>query len=210
MILEEQIRKNKQLICKYLNITEENLRTPNQTHTSNVAIVSKDLTTYEDTDALILTDEDLGIFLNFADCTPIIFYDNKQNIGAIAHAGWRGTAKSIAKLTAQKLISQFDSKPKNLIAIIGPAISKCCYNVGDEVYLQLKSTVENFEHLYEERNGNIYVDLKNINKQQLLEIGITNIEVCPYCTVCNNENFYSYRKENGTTNRHSAVLGLRK
>jgi hypothetical protein len=62
--------------------------------------------------------------------------------------------------------------------------------------------------LSEIRNGNIYVDLKNINKRQLEEIGVKEIDVCPYCTVHNNDIFYSYRNENGTTNRHSAVLKL--
>ena len=37
----------------------------------------------------------MAIFLNFADCTPVILYDKKQNIGAIAHAGWRGTAQKL-------------------------------------------------------------------------------------------------------------------
>ena len=58
------------------------------------------------------------------------------------------------------------------------------------------------------RQGNIYVDLKGINKRQLEEAGVKEIDVCPYCTVCNNELFFSYRKENATTNRHSAVIKL--
>ncbi len=73
---------------------------------------------------------------------------------------------------------------------------------------KLKSTVNDFSGLSEIRNGEIFVDLKNINRQQLLEAGVSEIDVCPYCTVCNNDLFFSYRKENATTNRHSAVLKL--
>ena len=36
-------------------------------------------------------------------------------------------------------------------------------------------------------------------------IGVKDVDICPYCTVCNNDLFYSYRKENGTKNRHHAV-----
>ena len=156
-----------------------------------------------------MTEKDLGIFLNFADCTPVILYDKKQNIGAIAHAGWRGTAQKIAPLTVEKMGTNFNSKPKDIIAIIGPAIGFCCYSVGEEVYEKLKATVKNFDELSEIREGNIFVDLKNINKRQLEEIGIQEIDVCPYCTVCDNDKFFSYRNENATTSRHSAVLKLR-
>ena len=69
---------------------------------------------------------------------------------------------------------------------------------------------KNFEGLFEIREGNIFIDLKGINKQQLIESGVkpTNIDICPYCTVCDNNLFFSYRKENATTNRHSAVIKL--
>lgn len=206
--LKNLVDENKKLICKYLEIEEKNLISPCQTHTANIEIAKENKFDYPDVDALILTSKNLGVFLNFADCTPIIIYDKKQNIGAVAHAGWRGTAKRIAPLTVQKMITECGSNVKDIYVVIGPAISICCYNVGDDVFEKLKSTVKNTEHLYQNRNGKFYVDLKGINQQQLKEIGVENIDVCPYCTVCNNENFFSYRKEHATTNRHSAVIKL--
>lgn len=174
-IEKTNIENNKKIICDYLNIEKKNLLSPTQTHTSNIEIAKEDIISYPDTDALILTDKKLGIFLNFADCTPVILYDEKQNIGAIAHAGWRGTAENISSKTVQKMITDFNSKAENIVALIGPAIGFCCYNVGEEVYQQLSQTVSNFEGLYEIREGNIFVDLKNINKRQLEEIGIKKL-----------------------------------
>ena len=207
-IEKTNIENNKKIICDYLNIEKKNLLSPIQTHTSNIEIAKEDIISYLDTDALILTDKNLGIFLNFADCTPVILYDEKQNIGAIAHAGWRGTAENISSKTVQKMITDFNSKAENIVALIGPAIGFCCYNVGEEVYQKLSKTVSHFEGLYEIREGNIFVDLKNINKRQLEEIGVQKIDVCPYCTVHNNDLFFSYRNENATPYRHSAVLKL--
>lgn len=205
---KNKVEQNKKIICNHLKFEEKNLIFPTQTHTSNIDIAKENKISYPDTDALILTDKNLGIFLNFADCTPVILYDEVQNIGAIAHAGWRGTAGKIAVKTAQKMIKDFNSKAENIIAVIGPAIGFCCYNVGEEVYQKLSKTVEHFDGLYEIRQGNIYVDLKNINKKQLEEIGVKKIDVCSYCTVCNNDTFYSYRKENATPYRHSAIIKL--
>lgn len=203
-ILEE----NKKLLCNYLNTSPQNFISPTQTHSVNIQIAQENKYDYPETDALILTNIHQAIYLNFADCTPLIFYDEKQNIGAISHAGWRGTAGRIGVLTVEKLVKEYNSNTKNIKVLIGPAISKCCYNVGEDVFYQLKNSVKNFDNLYEIRNGNIYVDLKNINKTQLTEVGIEKFDVCPYCTCCDNNYFFSYRNENGTTNRHSAILRL--
>lgn len=200
---------NKKIITNYLKINEKNLISPTQTHSANIDIAISTNCDYPDTDALILTEKNIGIFLNFADCTPIILYDKKLNIGAVSHAGWRGTAQKIAPLTVDKMKVNFNSQPQNIVALIGPTIGFCCYNVGEDVYENLSATVSNFDGLSEIREGNIFVDLKNINKRQLEEIGIKEIDVCPYCTVHNNDLFFSYRNENATTKRHSAVLKLK-
>jgi YfiH family protein len=205
---EGVIITNRKLIASFLNITPENLISPTQTHSSNIEIAKTSQKEYPDTDGLILTEKNLAIFLNFADCTPIIFYDEKQNIGAISHAGWRGTAGKIGRKTVEKMTENCGTNLKDIIALIGPAIGFFCYEVGEDVYNQLSKTVSDFNGLYEIREGEIFVDLKKINKRQLEEAGVEKIDVCPYCTVHNNDLFYSYRNENGTTLRHSAVLKL--
>lgn len=194
------IKNNRKLIADYLKIEPKNFISPVQTHSANVDVVSQNKLNYPETDGLILTDNNYGIYLNFADCTPLIFYDEKQNIGAISHAGWRGTAKKIAVITAKKMINECGSKPENISVLIGPAICSKCYEVGEEVY-------KNFYKI-DEQKEKYYIDLKKINRKQLADLGIKKIDVCPYCTCCDNEYFFSYRKENGTTMRHSAVFKL--
>lgn len=199
---------NKRMFCEYLKIDEKNFINPSQTHSNNVEIVQQEKRDYPECDGLIITNSEQAIFLNFADCTPIIIYDEKLNIGAVSHAGWRGTAGRIVPITVQKMIKDFGSSVENIKAVIGPAISVCCYNVGEDVASKLLSTVKNNDQLFEKRSNEIYVDLKAINERQLQEIGVDKIDVCPYCTVCDNDKFFSYRKEHATTNRHSAVLKL--
>ena len=179
---------------------------PTQTHTSHIEIAQIDKSDYPDTDGMILTNKEQTLYLNFADCTPLIFYDFEKQIGAVSHAGWRGTAGMIGVKTVEKMKNEFGCK--NIKCAIGPAIGFCCYNVGEDVQRQLMATVKNSDGLFEIRNGDIFVDLKNINKRQLEEAGLTEIDVCPYCTVGNNDLFYSYRKENGTKSRHHAVIKL--
>ena len=205
----EQVNSNKKDICNYLNIPLENLVAAKQIHSANIEISKEGINYFQDTDAIILTNKTQAVALNFADCTPIILFDRENNIASVVHAGWRGTAQSIVQKTVKTLQEKFNSNTKNICAVIGPAISKCCYDVGEEVFVKLKETVSDFSNLYELKNNKTYIDLKGINKKQLLDIGVKNIDICPFCTCCDNNIFFSYRKENGTTNRHNAIIKLK-
>ena len=198
-------------LAEYLGVTEENLVHPVQTHSSNIDFAQIGVSEYPDTDALILTNFYQAVYLRFADCTPVILYDKKANIGAVVHAGWRGTVASIVPKTIDKMIKYSASSINDFRAVIGPAIGSCCYKVGDEVINGVKSTISDFSNSIFEKKDGVYVDLKNVNAQQLFEMGmsIDNIDICPYCTSCNNDLFYSYRKEQGTQNRHYALIKLR-
>lgn len=184
----------------FSKLNAQRILQPEQTHSDNVDIVdSRD--EYLNTDGLILTNTKDAIKLKFADCTPLIFYDTNKKIAAISHAGWRGTAEKIGVKTLIKM----QSNPKDVVAVVGPAISLCCYEVSEEVRDRLLNTVQEKEGLAINRN----VDLKKINTQQLKEFGVEKIDICPYCTSCSNNLFYSYRKENGTDKRHFAVVKLK-
>ena len=198
------VKDNIDLICNYLKINPKNLIKPTQTHSANIEIAEENKTYYPNCDALILDKKDYAIYLNFADCTPVILYDFKNQIAAIAHAGWRGTAQKIAPKTVIKMKEIYNTNPDDVIALIGPCISFEYFETSSEAIEQLSSTIENKEGLFK----NNFADLKGINKRQLEEIGVKNIDICPYCTIKNNDKFFSYRKENKTQNRHSAIIKL--
>ena len=181
------------------NSKPQNCISPEQTHSDNIEVIDN-RTEYPNTDGLIVTSPGKAICLKFADCTPLIFYNPKTRIGAISHAGWRGTAAQIGVKTIKKM----GGDAKDIIAVIGPSIGLCCYEVSEDVKEKLLKTVTSGTGLIK---GN-HVDLKGINARQLSEAGVKNIDICPYCTSCDNDLFYSYRKENGTAERHYAYLKL--
>lgn len=205
--LREQIEENKKRVCKGLNIPAEKLIIPQQTHSDNIGVIRESYSPFEDTDALVTEQPSIALALNFADCVPILFYDPVKKVIAAAHAGWKGTVKKIGVKTAKKMVEEFGSKSSDIIALIGPAIGKCCFEVGKDVKEKLFSTIEKSK--YSEVCTNNHMDLKLINKFQLLDFGLEKIDVCEYCTSCQNELFFSYRKEKGMTARHSAVIILK-
>ncbi len=196
----EDFSHNREIIEKYLG---KKLAVNKPVHGVDIAEVVDDKFFYENVDGLVLKKGKAG-YLYFADCVPLIFYCD--GIAMISHAGWRGTARKMAKKSIYKLINEYGCKKENIKAVIGPAICFDCYEVGKDVYDILLSTVDNKNGIFLEKNNKYFVDLKGINKQQILECGVNKIDVCPYCTNCGEKLFYSYRYENKIGHRHCAVV----
>jgi len=172
----------------------------NQVHSDKVIIInSKPVKSSNQKitgDAIITAQKGLLIAVLVADCVPIILYDPNKSVIGVVHAGWRGSSLEIAKKSVRKMKELFFSEPKDIIAGIGPSIGPCCYKVKSDVakhFTEYKSAVINKKNRY-------YIDLWEINRFQLIESGINedNIEIAGLCTSCNNELFFSYRKQNPT------------
>lgn len=204
--LKEKAENNRKFLKEKLNCSE--ITTAVQTHSSNVVIVEKNKFIYEHTDALIADTQDTLLLMNFADCVPIILYSKKTNTGAVVHAGWRGTASEIVKKTVIKMQNDLNISPSDITALIGPAIGKCCFETHEDVFNQLIKDYSNTD-LYEKKGDKYFIDLKQLNNKQLKDIGVTEIDTCNYCTCCMSDIFFSYRKENGLTARHSAIVKIK-
>ncbi len=201
---------NKKAILDYFKIKNEDLFEIKQTHTTNIEICAKTPDLKGETDGVILQNSGSATILNFADCTPIILYDPENNIAAGIHAGWRGTAGEICKSCIKLMKEKFNSKPEKIMAAIGPCIAQEDFETGKEVYEMLRKTVKNSNgsELFKFKGEKAYPDLAKINARQLEEEGVKTIDICTFKTTSNNEFFFSYRKENKTTNRISMVIKL--
>ena len=204
--MEETCTLNKKFLMEKLNCG--NLIVTKQVHGNHIEIADKEHFFYDNTDAIITSIKNSVAIMNFADCVPIILYSKKDNIGSIIHAGWRGTALNIVSKTICKLNKELNVLPKDITALIGPAIGKCCFETDEDVFDQLIQNV-NEKNLYEKKGNKYHIDLKLLNKKQLLENDVQNIDISDYCTCCMSDIFFSYRKEKGITARHSAVLKIK-
>jgi YfiH family protein len=207
------IGENKKLVAEGFEIPAQNVIIPVQTHSDNVEIIrrnkdkSLEKSVFPNCDGLITAEKGIAIALNFADCVPLIFYDSVKKVIASSHAGWRGTVAKIGVKTVLMMQENFGCQPKDIVALIGPAISRCCFEVKADVKAKLLHTVKDSEQASVCDKMN--VDLKLINKLQLHACGVEKIDTSDYCTSCRSDLFYSYRKEKGHTARHSAVIVLK-
>ena len=198
---------NRHKLCRALGLDPQRLAVPGQVH-SAIVVVADDKNTYKEVDGIATDERNRPVLLHFADCVPVIIYDAKTHVLCIVHAGWRGTAGSIAKNGVQLMVDHFGSKPSDIVAAVGPAIGTCCYPTGDEVVTKLSATVSNIGDLIVSRDGVPHPDLKAVNAMQLLESGVAEVDVTDVCTACQPELFYSHRQSGGKTGRQGAIGSL--
>lgn len=206
------VEDNRKKICEVLQVDYHRIINPEQKHTDNIKIVSSPFDDVSNTDGLITSEKNLVLLLLFADCTPIILYAPKEHVVGVIHAGWRGTAQKIAHKAITLFASEFNVTPETVKAAIGPAIGQCCYPVSRETYLELKKSINSdYDNIFKniENSDKVKVDLKMLNRLQLIEAGVRDIDVIKDCTNCKNALFYSYRADNGHTGRHGAIASLR-
>lgn len=160
-------------------------------------------------DALLTVERGLPMMMRFADCVPVLLYDPRHHAIGVVHAGWRGTVLKIVTLAAQAMFASFDTRPRDLIAGVGPSIGPCCYRIGDDVIARVRETFHDLaDELLTSQNGAVYLNLWQANALQLRALGVEKIEVAGICTAEHTEDFYSARAEN-KTGRFSAIIALK-
>lgn len=188
------VKKNQKNFFNTLNIKNEKVVRAGLIHGSEVVIVKDDTKGIPQADGLITNHKDIFLSITVADCLPIFIYDPDNKVICLIHAGWKGLQKNILSIAIQKLVNSFDSNPSNIIVGIGPGISKCHFEVLEDVANIFKNS---FPKTIERRAGKIFLDLKFIAKEQLKHLGLQNknIEVSQACTYCQENKYYSYRRD---------------
>lgn len=165
----------------------------------------------ETADGYLLTESGVFAAVKTADCVPVLLYDPVCRAAAALHAGWRGTFAGIVP-AAVAALCKLGSRPENILAAIGPAISGPCYEVGAEVRRAAESRLGAvpLAAFRENGEGRFLCDLKEANRLLLLsaEILPEHIDVCPLCTHCRGDLFYSHRASGGRRGTMMSVVGL--
>lgn len=201
----EDRSNNFQLIYDLLQAKPKVLYNGYQVHSNQVAVI-EDLTQgekapigriFKETDGLITNLKDVALITRFADCVPIILFDPVKKVQANIHSGWKGTLQEIGAVGVEKMKILYGSKPKDIVAIIGPSIDKDDFEVEKDVKDLFQKKFDFHENIIRVKNEEKYlIDLQTTNKNMLLNRGIkednlTLINISTY----SNEMFHSYRRD---------------
>jgi YfiH family protein len=171
-------------------------------------------------DGLMTSARGLLLGVQTADCVPVLLADTRKRVVAAFHAGWRGTLARIVEKGVGEMRERHGSKPGDLVAAIGPAIARCCFEVGEDVRTGFEGHFEYASSLFQEVIGadgspQLHQDLFEANRRQLLDAGVSekHITIVGECTVCTRvpsgqRKYFSHRAERGHTGRMLSVIGV--
>jgi len=199
------VAENRRRLCAALGFAPAQLAWSKQVHGDRVRVVTEPGGA-EGFDALVTARRGILLAVSMADCTPVLIYDSKNRAVGAVHSGWPGTTARIAEKTMLRMAAEFGTRGEDCFAYVGTCIDECSFEVGEEVAVRFEASFKR----YDEVRGKFFVDLKKANAAMLRACGIPGhrIEISPYSTVLNNPDYFSHRKEKGTTGRMMAVIGM--
>jgi len=198
------VKLNRSSFFNTLSISEDRLVFPKQAHSDNVQWVQKP-GIISACDSLITNVPNLFLTIQTADCFPVFLFDPIQQVVAIIHSGWRGTAKNIVTKTINLMLKKGNSLPEDILAGIGPGVQQSCYQVDEKTGSHFDNT-----YLMPDGPGHFKLDVQGTILDQLLNSGIKKeqIEVDGTCTHCAEELYYSYRRDGQHSGRMMGVIGF--
>lgn len=210
----ERVEENRQILGDALGM-EIQSRIKMDHGIQVVVLDSNSPASLPEADACITKDPNYSLCITTADCVPILFHCPETGAVGLAHAGWKGTVNGIARETALAMKKNFGCPLDKLLAVQGPAIGFCCFEVGAEVAQEFQKRAN--ERGWDESKlvkaipktkDKFQVDLHRTNRFWLLEAGlqIANLSTCDLCTACNADLFYSHRRDQGQTGRMMTAI----
>lgn len=219
----EAVQENFRRIGKAIGVECGDMVLSQQTHTTNVRLVTEEdrgkgivrERDYTDVDGLITDVPGICLVTTYADCVPLYFADPVKKAIGLSHSGWRGTVGRIGQKTIEKMQQYFGSDPSDILAAIGPSVCMDCYEVSEDVILRFQKVFDKQDWgdlFYEKPGGKYQLNLWKANEIIFREAGILpeHMAVTNLCTHCNSSILYSHRAQGERRGNLCAFLALKK
>lgn len=201
----ENVQENRARVARWFSAEPEKLATVHQIHSPDVVVVDE---TYDgarpQADALVSATPGVVLGVLAADCGPILFCDPEARIVGAAHAGWKGALYGVLENTIAAM-EKLGAKRENIVASLGPSISRRNYEVGPEFVERFLAVDTAYQRYFTPsgKDGHAMFDLPGLTTQRLSDAGVTaeNLDICTYP---DEDRFFSYRR---TTHRQEPDYG---
>ena len=155
-------------------------------------------------DALVGAAPGVVLAVLVADCVPLLLVDPQARVVGAVHAGWRGLAAGVVEQGVAAL-ARAGADPAATVALVGPAIGGCCYQVGEEVRAAVAGRYP--AAAATTRTGAPALDLAAGALQALGRAGVRQVRAAAECTRDHPERSFSYRRD-PVTGRQAGLVAL--
>ena len=191
-----KVKENLKIVKNKISRKSKDIFLLNQTHSNKFVFLNENFKLYRKrikADAVITNQKKLPIAVLTADCVPILLHDNKKNIIAAIHAGWKGAFKEIIKKVVNFMLKK-GCKKNSITAVIGPCIKQNSYNVGEDFKKKFIKKNKLNEKFFKKKKSIFYFNLTGFVKSQLESNKISNIDTINIDTFDKKNNFFSARQ----------------
>ncbi len=141
-------------------------------------------------DALYTTKLDEVLVVKTADCMPLFFWSEKEQLIGIIHSGWKGTDLGISEKLFLHLKSQGYSL-ESIHSYLGPCARKKNYEVGEDLFTKFQEYAPEAIELKDNSKYLLGIDL--VLRRRLIEnklpIHFVDSEIC----TIDDPNYHSHR-----------------
>ncbi len=193
---KNKIKENLKIVKNKISKKSKNIFLLHQVHSNKFIFINKNFNLSQKkikADAVITNQPKLPIAVLTADCVPILLYDNKKNMVAAIHAGWKGAFKGLIGKVIN-FMKKKGCKKNNIYAAVGPCIGPNSYNVKDDFKKRFLKKDRKNKIFFKNRKKIIYFDLPNYVRSQLKLNQIVNIDMKNIDTFNQKNNFFSARR----------------
>ena len=213
----EMVLKSRAIACEILRSDISKLTVAQQVHSGHAVLIGRHnvgrgaraaCDAVADADGMATAVPRALLLVLTADCLPALLFGPGGRVGAF-HAGWRGALAGIARNTVGLMAQRLGSDPNELVAVLGPAIRRCCFEVSPSVAERFAPAARRVEQeIVDVREGRLFVDLPAFVKAELIAVGLEeeNIIDVGLCTCCLPELFYSYRRDGRLVGSQGAMI----
>lgn len=195
--LRAHVVENRGRVADDLGFARDRLLTVHQVHSPSVVEVSDlwEPDTVPEADAMVTKRPDIVLAILTADCTPVLFSDEKAGVIGAAHAGWKGAVGGVLEATVAAMIN-LGATRENIVACVGPCISQPNYEVGADFEANFTSQDPAYAAYFIDsaREGHKHFDLTGFTSDRLKDQGLAGVEVIAQCTYADPHQFFSYRR----------------
>lgn len=190
----KNVQLNRKCVAANMGLSECQLVSVNQTHSTQVVTVHGTQDIVPQGDAMVTRQTGLALAILTADCQPVLFCEPQTGVIGAAHAGWRGALAGVLETTLDAMID-LGARRNHICAAIGPSISQKAYEVGPDLLEKFLAENSNYNRFFAAGTGDrLQFDLIGFSLYRLRRAGVKMAEWTGHCSYSDPENFFSYRR----------------
>jgi polyphenol oxidase len=191
------VMMNRNVVARALGVAEGHVVTAHQVHSADVVEVNEawPLENRPKVDGLVTKAKGLALGVLTADCGPVLFADASAGVIGCCHAGWKGALTGVTDSTVTAM-EKLGAKRANIIAVLGPTISRANYEVGPEFPKPFLAQSAEHHTFFtpSTKEGHFMFDLPAYLTQRLRGLVLGGVHDLALCTYADEARFYSYRR----------------